>query len=194
MEMLVSSSVAGPGSESVLIVEVPEAEAAVGRHRERLDANASLGIPAHFTVLSPFMPPEDVGPLVLGELERLFAGFRGFRFQLTSTSWFGDETLWLAPRDPAPFRALTASVYAAFPAFPPFGGRHEVLIPHLTVGHGHPVVDMLCPGMNTAGPAAGRAGGEGARRALPSSVIMRMAGLAGLAGVPRRSTRCSRRP
>jgi hypothetical protein len=125
-----------------LIVEVPEAEAAVGRHRERLDANAPLGIPAHFTVLYPFMPAGEIGPPVLGELERLFADFRGFRFQLAGTSWFGDQVLWLAPRDPAPFRALTAGVYAAFPAFPPFGGRHGEPTPHLTVGHGHPVADM----------------------------------------------------
>jgi hypothetical protein len=120
--MLMSCCVASPGSESALIVEVPEAEAAVGRHRERLDANASLGIPAHFTVLYPFMPPEEIGPHVLGELERLFAAFRGFRFQLPATNWFGDQTLWLAPRDPAPFRALIACAYGAFPAFPRSGG------------------------------------------------------------------------
>jgi 2'-5' RNA ligase len=126
----------------VLIVEVPEAEAAVARHRERLDANASLGIPAHVTVLSSFMAPEAIGAAVLGELERLFAAFRGFRFQLTGTGWFGDAVLWLAPGDPAPFRALIACVYEAFPAFPPFGGQYEDVVPHLTVGHGHPVADM----------------------------------------------------
>jgi hypothetical protein len=43
---------------SALIIEVPEAEAAVQRHRQRLDANAPLGIPAHITVLAPFMPPD----------------------------------------------------------------------------------------------------------------------------------------
>ena len=134
--------VASPGCESVLLVEVPEAEAAVARYRERLDANASLGIPAHVTVLSPFMAPEAIGAAVLDELERLFAGFRGFRFQLTGTGWFGEQVLWLAPGDPAPFRALTACVHEAFPAFPPFGGRHEEVIPHLTVGHGHRVADM----------------------------------------------------
>ena len=134
--------VASPGSESVLLVEVPEAEATVAGHRDRLDANASLGIPAHVTVLSPFMAPEAIGAGVLGELERLFAACRGFRFQLTGTGWFGDEVLWLAPGDPAPFRALTACVHEAFPAFPPFGGQYEDVVPHLTVGHGHPVADM----------------------------------------------------
>lgn len=57
----------------------------MGRHRERLDANASLGIPAHITVLSPFMPPQMISPLVLAELERVFAGIQRFHFQLAGS-------------------------------------------------------------------------------------------------------------
>jgi hypothetical protein len=130
------------GTESVLLVEVPAAEAAVGRHREHLDVNASLGIPAHITVLSPFMPPQMISPLVLTDLERVFASIRRFHFQLAETGWFGDEVLWLALADPGPFRTLTDGVHRAFPAFPPFGGQHEVLIPHLTIGHGRPVNEL----------------------------------------------------
>jgi hypothetical protein len=133
---------ASPGSESALLVEVPEAEPAVAWHRERLDPNAALGIPAHITVLAPFMSPEMISPSVLGDLERLFGAVRRFRFELARTDWFGDVVLWLAPRDPAPFRALTQCVYEAFPAFPPFKGRHDDVKPHLTVGIGHPVTDM----------------------------------------------------
>jgi 2'-5' RNA ligase len=114
----------------------------VARHRERLDANALLGVPAHITVLFPFMPPEAIGPPVLRVLERLFAAVHRFHFELADTDWFGDQVLWLAPRDPAPFRALTQRVYEAFPAFPPFGGRHDDVVPHLTVGMGHPVEEM----------------------------------------------------
>jgi 2'-5' RNA ligase superfamily len=141
----------GSGTESVLLVEVPAAEAAVGQYREHLDVNASLGIAAHITVLSPFMPPQMISSLVLAEL--VFAGIRRFRFQLAATDWFGEELLWLAPTEPAHFLALTDGVYEAFPAFPPFGGRHDELIPHLTVGHGH--VDEL------------RAAGKAIRPQLP---------------------------
>lgn len=141
-DMSTSCPVTGLGSRSVLLVEVPEAEPAVARHREWLDANASLGVPAHITVLFPFMPPEAIGPPVLGDLERLFAAVRRFGFELAHTGWFGDDVLWLALRDPAPFRALTQRVCEAFPAFPPFAGRHDDVIPHLTVGSGHPVKDM----------------------------------------------------
>lgn len=133
---------ASPGRQSALIVEVPEAEPAVRRHRERLDANAPLGIPAHITVLSPFMPAETIDAEVLTRLGQLFAGAGRFQFRLDRTDWFGDQVLWLAPGDPAPFRDLIQRVFAAFPAFPPFAGRHDVVVPHLTIGHGHPVRDM----------------------------------------------------
>lgn len=128
--------------ESALITEVPEAEAAVHRHRERLDANAPLGVPAHITVLAPFIPPGMIDTAILTQMGWLFAGLAGFRFQLDRTAWFGEQVLWLAPRDPAPFRALTQLVYQAFPAFPPFEGRHDDVVPHLTVGHGHPISEL----------------------------------------------------
>jgi 2'-5' RNA ligase len=134
--------VTSPGPQSALIIKVPEAEPAVRRHRERLDASTPLGIPAHITVLFPFMPPQTLDTAVLTKLERLFAAVSGFSFQLDHTDWFGGDVLWLAPRDPGPFRALTQQVGAAFPAFPPFGGQFGEVVPHLTIGHGHPVNDL----------------------------------------------------
>lgn len=133
---------ADPGPCSGLIVEVPAAEPVVARHRERLDASAALGVSAHVTVLFPFMPPQAIGPAVLARLERLFSAASAFRFRLDRTAWFGNEVLWLAPRDPAPFRTLTRAVVAAFPAFLPYQGEFGDSTPHLTVGHGHPLADL----------------------------------------------------
>lgn len=131
-----------PGPHSGLIIEVPEAEPAVRWHRERLDANAPLGVPAHITVLFPFMPPGAIDAAALTELGQLFAEVSRFRFRLDRTDWFGEDVLWLAPRDPGPFRALTQRVFRAFPAFPPFGGQFDDVVPHLTIGHGHPLDDL----------------------------------------------------
>lgn len=110
----------------------------MARHRECLDPGALLGIPAHITVLFPFIPPETVDPVALAELEHVFAAASRFSFQLDHTGWFREEVLWLAPRDPGPFRALTRRVYQAFPAFPPFGGQFGDVVPHLTVGTAGP--------------------------------------------------------
>jgi 2'-5' RNA ligase len=130
------------GLESALIIEVPEAEAAVHRYRERFDANALLGIPAHITVLAPFMPAQMIDAPVLIQLGQLFADVSAFQFRLDHTDWFSDHVLWLSPGDPGPFRDLTQRVFQEFPAFPPFEGKHDVVVPHLTVAYGHPLADL----------------------------------------------------
>jgi 2'-5' RNA ligase len=123
--------------QSALIIEIPEAEPVVARCREHFDASDALGIPAHITVLAPFMPPAAIGPAELARLERLLAPVGRFPFQLSHTAWFGHDVLWLGPREPAPFRAMTSRVYRAFPGFPPFGGQFDEVVPHLTIGQGH---------------------------------------------------------
>jgi len=128
-----------PGPQSGLIIEVPEAEPAVRRHRACLDASAPLGVPAHITILFPFMPPETIDKVALARLEELFADVSRFRFVLDHTDWFGDDVLWLGPSDPRPFRALTQRVFLAYPAYPPFEGQFDDVVPHLTIGHGHPL-------------------------------------------------------
>ena len=50
-----------PAQESALLVSVPAAEPAVSAHRSRLDPGAPLGVPAHITVLYPFLPPAAIG-------------------------------------------------------------------------------------------------------------------------------------
>lgn len=48
--------------------------------------------------------------------------------------WFGQDVLWLVPDPDEPFRALTDAVWHAFPQHPPYGGAHDDVVPHLTVG------------------------------------------------------------
>lgn len=128
---------------SGLIVAVPESEAVVRHHRDALDVNARGGVPAHFTVLYPFLPPHLIDEAVLERLATLFAAVPSFDIALTHTAWFGEHVLWLAPEDPAPLRALTELVHAAFPEYPPFAGLFEDVVPHLTVGHGVHLAEMI---------------------------------------------------
>lgn len=132
----------GAGWETALLVPVPAAEPAVGWHRARLDEAARSGVPAHITVLYPFLPPAGISEPLLVSLGSLFAGAAAFEFTLDQVGWFGDEVVWLGPRDPAPFTALTDLVFAAFPSCPPYGGQHPEVIPHLTIGHAHSPEDL----------------------------------------------------
>jgi len=121
--------------QSALLVAAPAAEAAVGAHRARLDQSARDGVPAHRTVLYPFLPPDEIGPVVLAELSRLFAATPRFSFTLDRVRWFGQSVVWLGPSDEAPFRNLTGLAAKAYPSCLPYGGVHPDVVPHLTVGH-----------------------------------------------------------
>ncbi|HEY5398126.1 MAG TPA: hypothetical protein VIL16_22320 [Trebonia sp.] len=77
--------------QSALLVLVPAAEPVVGPHRARLDSSARDGVPAHLTVLYPFLPPAEIGQGVLAKLSRLFAAVRGCsrRFRGSPSAWTG---------------------------------------------------------------------------------------------------------
>ncbi|MGM1060024.1 2'-5' RNA ligase family protein [Saccharothrix sp. Mg75] len=121
--------------ETAVIVPVPAADPVVGRYRRRLDRSAGWGVPAHVTVLYPFVPPHRVDELgVLDALGEVVAGAPAFGCAFRRTEWFGEDVLWLAPEPAAPFRALTEAVWRRFPDWPPFGGAFAETIPHLTVG------------------------------------------------------------
>ena len=120
-------------AETAVLVLVPEAETAVGRHRRGLDVAASWGVPAHVSVVYPFAPPSAVDDEVVALLATAVAGVPAFGCTFSRTAWFGDEVLWLAPEPDQGFRELTRSVQAAFPAYLPYGGVHGEPVPHLTV-------------------------------------------------------------
>jgi hypothetical protein len=123
---------------SGLVVVVPEAEPVVGRCRDRLDPSAALGAPAHVTVLFPFVPADELDDGVLQRLGAAVRAVPAFGYDFRRTDWFDDAVLWLAPTDPLPFRRLTDLVVAEFPDHPPFEGQFDDVVPHLTVGLGHP--------------------------------------------------------
>ena len=123
-------------TETAVVVLVPEAEPVVAPYRLGLDRAAAWGVPAHVTVLYPFLEPARLDEDVLDRLGAAVRGVPAFEATLAAVGWFGDEVAWLAP-DPvadAAFRALTAAAYDAFPDHPPYGGAHEDVVPHLTLG------------------------------------------------------------
>ena len=170
---------ARPGWETILLLPVPAAEPAVGRHRARLVESARGGVPAHITVLYPFLPPAGITEQLIASLGRLFAGFDAFEFTLDRVGWFGAEVVWLGPRDPAPFRALTSAAFAAFPCCPPYGGQHAQGLPpqpHLTIG-------------KAGGQQALRTAAESVRPCLPieataAEVILMTGPRPGTPGIP----------
>lgn len=120
-------------TQTALIVPVPEAESVVGAHRRTLDRASAWGIPAHVTVLYPFVPPADVDDSVIARVAAVASTVEAFDCRFRRTQWFGQDVLWLAPEPADPFRRLTSAVCTAFPQHPPYGGAHDDIVPHLTI-------------------------------------------------------------
>jgi len=116
------------------LVPVPEAERVVSGHRGRLDRAALWGVPAHVTVLYPFVAPSAITAATIAVLAGAVETISAFDCDFPATAWFGEEVMWLAPQPDGPFRALTRAVSAAFPGYLPYGGVYDDAVPHLTVG------------------------------------------------------------
>jgi hypothetical protein len=121
-----------PPIESALVVMVPEAEPLVRPFRERHDPAAAAGVPAHITLLYPFLAPDAIDARVRDDLRGCFAGFAPISFALASIQRF-PEVLYLAPDPDMPFRQLTLAIWNRYPQAPPYGGKWPDIVPHLSV-------------------------------------------------------------
>lgn len=122
---------------SALYVEVPAAEPVVGEHRLAYDPAAAAGIPAHVTILYPFLEPSGIGDDVHARLRVIVAGIEPFEVTFGRTGRFPDVA-WLAPDPVGPFRAMTDAVAAAWPDHPPYGGAFDEIVHHLTIADSAP--------------------------------------------------------
>ncbi len=122
MNFLRPSPEAPAPTQTAVIALVPEAESLVGNYRQRLDASAVWGVPAHVTVLLPFLAPHEVDEQVIATLTAAVS-VPAFDCRFTQARWFGHDVLYLAPEPSESFRELTAAVWRAFPQHPPYGSR-----------------------------------------------------------------------
>ena len=124
---------APPPTQTAVIVPVPAADPLVDRHRRHLDAAASWGVPAHVSVLYPFVEPADVDDRVIATLAAAVVSVAAFDCCFERTRWFGRDVLWLDPEPAGWFHDLTTTVWGAFPDHAPYAGAHDDVIPHLTI-------------------------------------------------------------
>jgi 2'-5' RNA ligase len=116
-------------SAIVVRIRVP---AAIERLRRANDRAARLGVPAHVTILYPFVAVEGLTPAVRDDLARIAGEFRAFQVTFPSAArWPG--VVYLEPQPSSPFTALIDRVAACFPEHPPYAGAISEVIPHVTV-------------------------------------------------------------
>ena len=121
-------------TQSTLFVPVPEAEPWVKDLRERYDPIAAAGVPAHITVLFPFISPDLLTASDLVRTAEIFQCFQSFGFRLEQVDRF-PESLYLVPEPDEPLISLTEAIVREFPEYPPYGGKFTEIVPHLTVAN-----------------------------------------------------------
>ena len=128
-------------NQSALLIPVPEADEVVGRWRYEYDPVAAAGVPAHITLIVPWLPPAAIGEADLAVLEEELSGVTAFDFDLVRVEWFGRRVLWVAPQPADPFLKLTERLADRF-GTPPWEDEFDEVIPHLTVAHATDGVEL----------------------------------------------------
>lgn len=118
--------------ESVLLLFVPEAEPVVRAWRDRYDPSSREGVPAHVTLLYPFLPAESIGTPDLARLRSFFGGKPPLSLTFSEFGRF-PGVLFLKPDDDPRLRDLLGSLLASYPELPPYGGQFPDPQPHHTV-------------------------------------------------------------
>jgi 2'-5' RNA ligase len=120
---------------TAIVMPFPEVEALAGRHRRSLTADGADGMPAHVTLIYPFADGAALGDHEIGQVGAALAGVTQFDVTFAGFGRFAARppVLYLEPRPGDEFLDMIAALERGFPAFPPFGGLHETVIPHLTI-------------------------------------------------------------
>jgi hypothetical protein len=121
--------------ESAILLCVPEAEPLVHEWRLKGDPSAAHGVPAHVTLLYPFLPVESLDDGVVAELAWFFRGIDAFPVRVTRVQrWEEAGVVWIDPGSDA-LLELTRAIVRRWPECPPYSGTIpvETLTPHLTI-------------------------------------------------------------
>lgn len=120
---------------SALLVPMLDAEPLVGRWRRLLDPAAAQGVPAHITLLYPFLAPAALDAATEAALAILLRTHPAFALELARTRRL-DGLLMLEPEPAAPLEAIRADLIARWPLVP-YGGRYGASPPmHLSLAYG----------------------------------------------------------
>jgi hypothetical protein len=128
--------------KSAIVIPFPEVDDVVDVWRKLLDPSQVRGIPAHVTVLFPFVQPADISVNTLTVLEDYFSKISKFNVAFDTTEWFEDRVVYLQPKPGQRFRTMTRQLLEVFPSCLPYGGKFAETIPHLTLGDGAPLESL----------------------------------------------------
>ncbi|MDQ3645190.1 MAG: 2'-5' RNA ligase family protein [Actinomycetota bacterium] len=116
------------------MVPVPTAEPVVSAWRARFDSSAAQGMPAHITTLYPFLDEDRLTDSVVARLSDLCAEVPVLDVEFGRIGRF-PAVLYLDPQPADGLRQLTTDITKQWPEAPPYGGRFDEVVPHLTIAN-----------------------------------------------------------
>lgn len=119
--------------ETAVLLCVPEADELVGPWRDKGDPAASAGVPAHVTLLYPFLDSALVDDGVLAELDWFFRGVDAFAVRFDAVAAFEDAGVLYLDPEGRELDDLAAALARRWPETPPYGGAVDAPHAHLTV-------------------------------------------------------------
>ena len=121
--------------ETAIIVPVEGAELLLSAAATVFGFDRLTGVPAHVTLLYPFVEAERLVVCHALEAQRALSDVQPFECSFASIGRFDDPpvAIYLEPKPVEQFSAMIEALTAAFPKFPPYGGTVEEVITHLTV-------------------------------------------------------------
>jgi 2'-5' RNA ligase len=122
--------------QSAVVVPVPDAEPLVAGWRRRLDPSAAVGMPAHITLLVPFLREERLTDEVVLWLRELCGAMPVLDVAFRRAARF-PSVLYLDPEPRSELRGMALAIAARWDT-PPYGGAFDEVVPHLTVADGAP--------------------------------------------------------
>jgi len=130
-----------PSDRSAVIVRAT-LPASLERLRRGSVMYASAGLPAHLTMLYPFVTPERLTSSVRSTLQAVAVRHEPFPYaQVGRAIW--PDALYVAVDPIEPFVALQTEVAAVFPAFPIYGADTPFdFVPHITIAERAAVGDQ----------------------------------------------------
>jgi 2'-5' RNA ligase len=115
--------------------------AGLERLRQRSVMDAQDGVPAHLTLLYPFIEPAGLDAGVRRTIVAVAGRHAPIDFHLAGPARWPD-TIYVAVTPADPFVALQADLAATFPAYPIYGKPADfAFVPHVTVAEGLTVDD-----------------------------------------------------
>jgi 2'-5' RNA ligase len=127
-----------PAPRSAIVVPIrlaPGLQSLLLRESE----TARRGVPAHVTLLFPFVAVSSIDQGVIASVQRVIGRAPAFDVTFGEVRRFEpgagapNGVVWLAPDTPTPLVSLVDQLWQAFPDHPPHGGAFDEVIPHVTI-------------------------------------------------------------